>query len=248
MSVIPIELLSKYYIRLFTLESQFYNDINKEIRGNEKDKYLSYIKILYEGIKLKSLSIASNNILYRGSKMPNDEIIRIKEYLKNKIKDLPGAIVFSKSFISFSKDKKIAEKYLNTKNENKNESKVLYIIEKDDKIDYSLSTHCDLENFSKNPKEKEVLFFPFSSFEIKDINEKKYKNENIYEIKLLYLEKYIKEIENLDENIVYGKFKKEIIELGLISENKIEKTKEIINHYKEYKNNANKKNKNKQKK
>jgi len=180
-SNIPIELLSKYYARLYSIKSKFNNDINKELRGNEKDKYLPYIKILYEGVKLKSLSLASDNILYRGSKISKAEMLKIKEYLKNKISNLPGAIVFSKSILSFTKDKNIAEQYLNNKDNknNENESKVLYIIEKDDKIDYSLSTHCDMENISKYPKEKRVLFFPFSSFEIKDINEKKYNNEKI---------------------------------------------------------------------
>ena len=134
---IPIELLSKYYIRLYTIESQFYKDINKELRSNEKYQYLLYIKILYEGVKLKSLPLASNNILYRGSKISNKEIIVIKNYLKNKIENLPGAIVFSKSFLSFTKDKDIVEQYLDNGN-NSELSKVLYIVEKDDKIDYSL--------------------------------------------------------------------------------------------------------------
>ena len=175
---IPIELISKYYIRLYTIESQFYNDINKDLRSNEKEKYLPYIRILYEGVKLKSLTLASNGKLYRGSKIFNDEIIKIKEYLKKKLDGLPGAIVFSKSFLSFTKDLNIAEHYLNSKNDNKNLSKVLYIIEKDDKIDYSLSTHSDIENISIYPNEKEVLFFPFSSFEIKSIEDKIYNNEN----------------------------------------------------------------------
>ena len=144
---IPIELLSKYYARLYTIESQFYYDINKELRGNgnEKFKYLSYIRLLYEGIKLKSLQLASNNLLYRGSKISKNEIIKIKGFLKNKVNDLPGGIVFSKSFLSFTKDKTIAENYLNIKNDNENLSKVLYIIEKDEQMDYSLSTHSDIE-------------------------------------------------------------------------------------------------------
>ena len=127
-------------------------------------------------------------------------------------------------------------------------SKVLYIVEKDDKIDYSLSTHSDIENISIYPNEKEVLFFPFSSFEIKDINERIYNNEKIYEIKLLYLGKYLKEIENLDASIPDSTFKKELKELGLIPEKKMKKTKEVINQYKELKifinNNKNKGNKN----
>ena len=244
-SDIPIELLSKYYTRLYTIESQFYYDINTELRGKEKDKYITFIKLLYEGLKLKSLPLASNNILYRGSKISNDEIIKIKEFLKNKKKDLPGAIVFSKSFLSFSKDINIAKQFLNNNNNKDNESKVLFIIEKDDKIDYSLSTHSDIENISIHPHEREVLFFPFSSFEIQEINEKILNNERIYEIKLLFLGKYLKLIENIDKKIPDSIFKKEMLELGLIPETKLERAKEIINHYKEFRDNIERNNSNK---
>jgi len=192
---IPLELLSKYYARLYTIDSPFYTDINRELIENKKEKYLPYIKLLYEGAKLKSLPLAYYNILYRGSRISNDEIIKIKNYLKNKIKDFPGPIIFSKTFLSFTKDKSIVEQYLNIKTENENLFKVVYILEKDDKIDYSLSTHCDMENISIHPKDKEVLFFPFSCFEIKCINETIYNNEKMFEINLLYLCKYIKEIE-----------------------------------------------------
>ena len=191
---IPSQLLSKYYIRLYTIESQFYYDINKELRGNAKDKYLSSIKVLYESIKLKSLPLASNNILYRGSLISDEETKKIKEYLNKKIHDLPGAIVFTKTFFTFSKDKKIAEKYIKKENKDENLKKVLYILEKDDKIDYSLSTHSDIENISIYPYEKEVLFFPFSSFEIIKINDLDIGEEKGYEIEILYLGKYLKDM------------------------------------------------------
>lgn len=132
---IPIELLSKYYNRTYTMESNFYTDINKDLGLNKKQNHLPFIKTLYEDTKLKSLSLASNNKLYRGAKIANDEIDKIKHYLKNKIENLPASIVFSKSFLSFSKEKEIAESYLGNKNNNKNLSKVLYILEKDDNID-----------------------------------------------------------------------------------------------------------------
>ena len=224
---IPIELLSKYYIRAYTIESNFYNDINKDLGLNKKENHLSFIKTLYEGTKLKSLSLASNNILYRGSKISNNEINKIEKYLKNKIENLPASIVFSKSFLSFSKEKEIAECYLKNKNNNKNLSKVLYILEKDDNIDYSLATHCDIEKISFYPNEREVLFYPFSSFEIKDIKEINLNGEKIYEIKLLYLGKYLKELENnkklIEEsnNIPNSEFKKQIIDFGLIKPDKI---------------------------
>ena len=47
---------------------------------------------------MKSLSLASNNKLYRGSKISKVEIEKLKYYLNNKIKDLPAAIVFSNYF------------------------------------------------------------------------------------------------------------------------------------------------------
>ena len=50
---IPIELLSKYYAKLYTIESQFYVDINRELREKQREKYLSYIKLLYEGVRLE---------------------------------------------------------------------------------------------------------------------------------------------------------------------------------------------------
>lgn len=92
---IPIELLSKYYIRAYTIESNFYKDINKDLGLHKKELHLSFIKALYEGSKLKSLPLASNNKLYRGSKISKVEIEKLKYYLNNKIKDLPAAMVFS---------------------------------------------------------------------------------------------------------------------------------------------------------
>ena len=105
------------------------------------------------------------------------------------------------------------------KNNNKEFSKVLFILEKDDYMDYSLSTHADIEDLSFF-QEKEVLFFPFSFFEIKDINQIYDNNEVIYEIKLLYLGKYIKELKkdkNIKKNIIPdSEIKKEIKVLDVL--------------------------------
>ena len=70
----------------------------------------------------------------------------------------------------------------------------MFILEKNDNIEYNLATHGDIENISFYPEEKEVLFFPFSSFEIKNIKEIKFENDNGYQIDLLYLGKYLKKI------------------------------------------------------
>ena len=162
--------------------------------------------------------------------------------MKIKIEGLPSSIVFSKAFLSFSKDEKIAERFLNYDIKDNDFFKVLFILEKDDNIGYNLSTHGDIENISFNAFEKEVLFFPFSSFAIKDIKEKNLGKYKRYEIKLLYLGKYLKDIEN-DENIIANEnkipdseFKKQLSEFGLIKKEKIENinTKSICEDYKQY--------------
>ena len=237
-SDIPIEILSKYYARIYTAESKkinFYSEINKDLRENKKENYLPYIKALYEGVKLKSLPLSSNNILYRGTSLLNGEIEKIKNYKNMKIKNLPSAIVFSRAFLSFSKDKNISENFLNQSKINQNMSKVLFILEKDDNIDYSLGTHADIEKISFFPNEKEVLFFPFSAFEIEDIKEIIFNNETRYEIKLLYLGKYIKELENdnsliNNDNIIPDcEYKEQLIKSGLIQQTEISNKNNLKN-------------------
>ena len=241
---IPIEILSKYFARLYTYNSNFHSDLNADLRINKKDKHLSYIKTLYEGVKLKSLPLSKDNKLYRGSIISNEEIKTIREHLNKKIEGLPASIVFSKSFLSFSKDKEEAEKFLNNDKKIKNVFKALFILEKDDNKGYNLTTHGDIEKISLYPKEKEVLFFPFSSFEIKNLKEIKSGNEICYEIELLYLGKYLEDIEK-DEKITMKEseipdspFKQYLIEFDLIKKEKIENlnTKELYNSYKKYEN------------
>jgi len=242
---IPTEILSKYYARIYTADSSFHKNINNDLGLNKKEKYLSFIKTLYEGVKLKSLPLASKKYrsLYRGSKIRNEEVTKIKSYLNKKNNNLPRVIAFSKSFLSFSKDKKIAERFLSKENKDKNLiSKVLYILEKDDNIGYNLSTHADIEDISFFTEEQEVLFFPFSSFEIKEIKEIIIGKEKGYEIKLLYLGKYLKEIEknenimNIENKIPDSEFKKELSEFGLIKKEKIKNinTKILYKDYKKY--------------
>ena len=247
-SDIPMEILSKYYARLYTAQSDFYNNINKELGQNKVDKYLPFIKTLYEGVKLKSLPLSNDKLLYRGGKISHKEIEDIKKYMKDKIQGLPSSIVFSKSFLSFSKDKTVANDFLSHDNDNINLCKVLFVLEKDDNIEYNLSTHADIEKLSFFPGEREVLFFPFSSFEIKDIKETTIiGNERGYEIRLLYLGKYLKDIAK-DQNIVNNenkipdtKFKKELIKVGLIKKEKVEEvnTKKLYNNFRDYEKHVN---------
>ena len=237
---VPIEILAKYYARLYTFESNIQKCINKDLRMNKIDKYKVYIKTFYEGVKLRSLTLSKDSILYRIGNLSYDEINKIKTHLKNKITGLPCSIVFSKTFLSFSKDESEAKKYLEYTD--KKLPIVLFKLINDNEEEYNLSTHGDIEKISYYPNEKEVLFFPFSSFEIKDIQEINLENEKGYEITLLYLCKYLKYIEN-DKNIIINEdkipdteFKKQLCEFGLIEKEKIQQIniKTIYNDFKQY--------------
>ena len=250
MKNIPIEILSRFYSRLYTADSTFHRNINKDLGLNKKEIYLPFIKTLYEGVKFKSLPLSNDKVLYRGSKISNVEINDIKNYIKKKIEGLPSSIVFSKSFLSFSKEKNVAEKFLKDENKDKNLSKVLFILEKDDNCGYNLSTHGDIEKISFFPNEREVLFFPFSSFEIKSLEEKYIGKEKVYEIKLLYLGKYLKDIEN-DNKLINNeilipnsKFKEKLEDFGLIKKEILKKIniKKIYNEFKKYESEINQKN------
>ena len=224
-SNIPTEILSKAYVRLYTAETKFYYDLNENLTKNKKEKYLTYIKTIYEGIKLKSLEPYKENCcLYRGSKISNKELKIMDDYLqKAKQPGLPGAIVFSKSFLSFAMEKDVADSFFERgKDEEirkKNLSRVMYII-KEKNNEYNLSTNCDIEKISMIPKEKEILFLPFSCFEIKE----KKPITNGYEITLSYLGKYLKEIKDdpnlyLDSKLLPdSEFKKQLSEFGLIKD------------------------------
>ena len=48
---IPLHLLSKYFLRLYTLENpSFYKDLNKDLTNNKFDEYLPFIFLLYDAL------------------------------------------------------------------------------------------------------------------------------------------------------------------------------------------------------
>ena len=229
MKDMPIEILSKYYIRIYTVSSNLRKEISKNITKNKSKSLLPYIKVLYEGLKLKSLPLPTQKILYMSTLLPNEEIKKIQDNLSKKVKNLPSSIIFSKQFLIFNKDRLTAEKNLNELKKETNFVRVLFVLEKEENLDYNFATHCDLEKLSYFPKHNEVLFFPFSSFGIKSLTDLYLKRESRgYEIKLTYLMDYLGVIENdktviENENIIANdEFKKQIYDFGLIKKGKIE--------------------------
>ena len=169
MQNIPLEILSKYYARFYTSNCSFYYDMNEDLQCNKFENYLTYIKVLYEGVKLKSLASDNSSRLYRASKISIDEINLMKK------ESLPTSIVYSRSFLSFSRRKEVAIQFLRKIQINDNLCKALFILEKNDNKDSNLAANCVMDKISFYPNEGEILIFPFSFFEIKLIKRSKEK-------------------------------------------------------------------------
>ena len=179
---IPFEILSKYWARFYTFDSNFYRVLNNNLmKSNLTDNYKTFINMLYKGVEINSLKSFPEKYLYRGSSLNKNEIEKIKKY--KSIGKLSTVVVFSKAFLSFSE--KIEKANTFCKNSNDTKLGCLYILENENKNLHE--SNADIQTLSKYPDEKEILFFPGSSFIIKDIKEI---NENKIEIILNYNGKF----------------------------------------------------------
>ena len=65
---IPHELISKIFARIYTQNSSFYPEMNKNLmRKHEKD-FQTFIQIMFEGLRNGSLSCSTDEYLYHGQK------------------------------------------------------------------------------------------------------------------------------------------------------------------------------------
>ena len=242
MTDIPNEILSKYYIRILKVSNNFYKDIIKNLSFNKSKGLLPFIKTLYEGIKLSGLPQVSENALYKCVNLSDELIKKIKTNIKKKVKHPPSSIIFTKSFMTFYKDRITVENNLHKVKKEKNYTKVLLTIDKKDDVGYQFSSYSDIESLSYYPNQKEALFFPFSVFEVCSIKEIEISREGLYEIKLQFLRRFKKYIES-DKNIIEtgvtlpdSEFKNKICEFGLIKKEILDKinTKDLYEKYKKY--------------
>ena len=188
-SNIPNEIVSKYWARAYTIESDFYQIMNEDLLKNKIKKYLTFIQMMYEAVKKKYLKPQYNKKLYRGTKLSKKEFEKIKKYMKKKINGLPATIVYGRTFFSFTDDINVANNFKEIKKLGLGENEMvgLFIIEQCPQNDKLCTGNASIKEYSYFQNESEILFFPFSSFEIKKIEKK---NENEFEITLNYLGKY----------------------------------------------------------
>ena len=109
---IPLELLSKYFLRLYFVKSDFYKDMQMNLQQNKLLYYMPYITVLYEGLKLKSLPVTSHKVLYRSSEISNDELQLLLNKFNNQNENILTNKIVSKQFLIFSGREEEAYYYL----------------------------------------------------------------------------------------------------------------------------------------
>ena len=191
----------KYWIRAYSFKV-FSDEMNKDLKNKFMNKFIVYVRLLYMGLKKKYLQFKIDQPLYRGGIATEKELKLIHSYLQEKNKDLPNCICYSKVFLSFTTDKKMALQSLenNKNNLKEKENLVFYEIDKGSpKDDEKDASNVNLKGISYFDKD-EVLFFPFSCFQVDDISPKK--ENNYYTIKLRYLGIFRKKIPERNKMIL----------------------------------------------
>ena len=112
---LPIEILSKFFVRIYTEETLFYHSLNQSLMRKE-NTYDTFVKVMYKGLNIGSLHNSEEEILYLGSKMSKNEIDNIKksfeEWNKNNNNKLPKFLLYSRAFLSFTKEKERIKNFL----------------------------------------------------------------------------------------------------------------------------------------
>ena len=188
---IPEPILSKFFARAYTLESPFYGIMNQNLMKKNFEIYSTYIKLLYKGIINNSYQPKTDCTLYRGTKLEKFEIEILKNILKKKENNKSIPMIYSTSFLSFSTSFDVS-KGLSSRRESSSENKdVIFKLlplsfDKEYKI---MKTNAFLNQISYFHNENEVLFFPYSSFELIDIQEQEPFTLIIFEYSLRFKKK-----------------------------------------------------------
>ena len=124
--------------------------------------------------------------------MKKDEIENIRklfdEWKKTNDEKLPKFFLYSRTFLSFTKLKEKIKSFIGKTDEFF--YGIIFLLKNNKNIAKNYSSNADIECLSKFPDEKEVLFFPYTTFCLKNIYEQKYENQNCIFIELDYLGQY----------------------------------------------------------
>ena len=180
---IPYYFYSKIFVRLYTMESQFYKDLANALLNNNLSDFRIFILTLYNGLNRKVLEDVHNKPLYRFANIKKEEY--------DKIINSPNKLLFTRKFLSFSEDFDV--NFFNINKVQQILKPILFVINPLKEDINERVTNINTQKISYYSLEKEVVFLPFSGFEISEPPKKKDDYTIIY---LNYLNKYEKKIKD----------------------------------------------------
>ena len=210
---IPFQILNKWWLRAYSLNSKLNNNLKLK-----EEFFNTFIKILYKSFDINSIDFYNEEFnLYRTQIMNENEYKKILNDFNNKKENL---IVFSNNFVNFFKSIEI----VNSIRLESNENQISILFELKNFKNKNFFKGIDLHNYSFYPNEKEIIFLPFSSFCVENVED----DEIGKKISLIYIDNYfnediqkiLKNKENLSEIISQSseqKFVKNIIESKIIN-------------------------------
>mgnify|MGYP002626620546 CR=1 FL=1 len=194
---IPIKLLTKFWLRAYSSQTSFTDNMNKKLINSKYNDYLPIIHQLYKAVNecffdtrhsklYKGIIVGKGNQTNDGNNCWKSYIDKFKKEENND--DIPKAILYGASFFSFYKDEDIVDDFKSQKYINpRNTFFIKLILENNNDLTFvknSININKELSYFEKDD---EVLFFPFSCFEIKKIEE--IREDLEYKITLNYLDR-----------------------------------------------------------
>ena len=211
---IPNEIVLKYWIKSYINDFTFNDYINKDLSKGKDSQNLIYTQMMYEGIKIKSISLQTQNTIYSGVYVNINDIKKIEFLFYNNKEinksNLPIAFIYNRQFISFYENKNKAKE---------NKKNVLLILN-NSRPELNLGI-ASLKGFTHNKNEDQILVFPYQCFIIKNLQKN---GDNDYEINLEYLDDYKDLFEGKKEEELFrdipndSQYAKNIFDLNIIAE------------------------------
>ena len=196
-SKIPIEILYKYYLRIYSLKSNFVKEMNEQLKKGNCSEFTPFLLVLFEALSLKIFKPFNSQSIYHASYISKKKLNFLFQN-SNKIEQFPSLILYTRQFLSCSKSRENAIK--NFKDiKNTNYYKIIFEIEVFTELnEEEYCFNVDISNYSYFDMDyNEILVFPFSSFIINQIETKK---DDYWLIKLGYIgnikDKIVKHFKN----------------------------------------------------
>ena len=212
---IPLSILSKFLVKAYSTHKEFSSEMNKALSNGYYADYLPIIKTLYKSAYYCYLKSEYSKKLYKCFIDEKTNWEKLFTEFNTRRQKFPEAILYGTSFFSFYNDDDMNKNIRNDFEKNKKDNEILIelILEETQNYRNVANNAIIVEELSYYEDEKEILFFPFSCFEIKKIEN----NENKYTITLNYLsgEIFINQNHNLS-NASENDYQKSICNSGLI--------------------------------